>query len=187
MDWMTFVSSDVKALAWPTAAIIALFVLKGHIIELLRALGNRLETAEGAGIELTFGKGVDEVEEILPAPETVQITTPQDAQRVESISELSQLPPPYIVSQAWLRLEQAIRLAVGVPPIEGRTPVLSTRRYTDLAHAKGLLTDEEMPAVLRLRELRNQAAHSVDPDITITDALRYHDIADTLIQKIKER
>jgi hypothetical protein len=117
----------------------------------------------------------------------VQITTPQDAQRVESISELSQLPPPYIVSQAWLRLEQAIRLAVGVPPIEGRTPVLSTRRYTDLAHAKGLLTDEEMPAVLRLRELRNQAAHSVDPDITITDALRYHDIADTLIQKIKER
>jgi NAD(P)-dependent dehydrogenase (short-subunit alcohol dehydrogenase family) len=62
----------------------------------------------------------------------------------------------------------------------GANVVLAARR-------KGLLTDEEMPAVLRLRELRNQAAHSVDPDITITDALRYHDIADTLIQKIKER
>ena len=162
-------------------------MLKGHIIELLRALGNRLETAKGAGIELTFGKGVDEVEEILPAPETMKITTPQDAQRVESISELSLLPPPYIVSQAWLRLEQAIRLAVGAPLIQGRDPVLSRRQYADLAHAKGLLTDDEMPAVLKLRELRNQAAHSVDPDITITDAPRYHDIAEILIAKVKER
>jgi hypothetical protein len=35
--------------------------------------------------------------------------------------------------------------------------------------------------------MRNLAAHSIDPGITMTDALRYQDIADTLIQKIKER
>jgi len=49
------------------------------------------------------------------------------------------------------------------------------------------LTDDEMPAVERLREMRNLAAHSVDPDITITDALRYHDIANALIQRITQQ
>lgn len=44
-----------------------------------------------------------------------------------------------------------------------------------------MLTDDEMPAVQRLREMRNLAAHSVDPSITITDALRYYDIANALI------
>jgi hypothetical protein len=35
--------------------------------------------------------------------------------------------------------------------------------------------------------MRNHAARSVDPGITDTDALRYKDDADALIQKIKER
>jgi hypothetical protein len=50
--------------------------------------------------------------------------------------------------------------------------------YLRAARTEGLLTDDEMPAVQRLREMRNLAAHSVDPGITITDALRYYDIAD---------
>jgi hypothetical protein len=115
LDWLTFLSTDIKSLAWPAAAIFALFVLKRHLIDLLRALGNRLEKAKGAGFELTFGKGVDRVEEILPAPETKEITGRITSDQIESISKLSQLPPSYIVSQAWLRLEQAIRDAVHIP------------------------------------------------------------------------
>jgi hypothetical protein len=118
LDWLTFFSTNIKSLAWPTVAIVALFVLKRHLIDLLRALGNRLVTAKGVGFELKFGERVDAVEEILPAAETKQIAAPTDAQRIESIS-LSQLPPPYIVSQAWLRLEQAIREAVDVPTSPG--------------------------------------------------------------------
>jgi len=33
--------------------------------------------------------------------------------------------------------------------------------------------------------MRNLAAHSLDADITMTDALRDQDIADALIQKLK--
>jgi hypothetical protein len=43
-----------------------------------------------------------------------------------------------------------------------------------------------MPAVHRLREMRNLAAHSLDPPITLTDALRYQDMAEVLTQKIKQ-
>jgi hypothetical protein len=123
---------------------------------------------------------------------TLEGDAAQRIDRFENISELSRLPPPYIVSQAWLRLEQAIRDAVDLPPrtsitSELRRPPRRALDYIDLATRQGLLLNDEVPAVQQLRELRNQAAHSVDPSITITDALRYHDVANSLIEKIKQR
>jgi hypothetical protein len=168
-------------------ALVAFLVLKRQITNLLGDLGNRIVTAKGGGIELTFGQRVDQIEEILPATETKEIVAPSDAERIEAISGLAQLPPPYIVSQAWLRLEQAIRERLDyLLPTDARRP-LSATAYLNLAREQGLLTDDERPAVDRLREMRNLAAHSVDPGISMTDALRYQDIADALIEKIKQR
>ena len=184
LDWLTFVSTIIKSLVWPIVIVVAFLVLKRQIANLLRDLGNRLLTAKGGGFELTFGQRVDQVEEILPATEAKEITASVDAER---ISGLAQLPPPYIVSQAWLRLEQAIREALDyLLPTDPRRPLTPTA-YVDLAREQGLLSDDETPAVNSLRQMRNHAAHSVDPAISMTDALRYQDIADALIQKIKER
>jgi hypothetical protein len=205
LDWLTFFSTDIKSLVWPTAAIIALFVLKNELRGFVRTLANRLQSFKGFGVETTFGEAVDQVEELLPATDIKKITASasfagsgglgtdaqriESAQRIETISESTQLPPPYIVSQAWLRLEQAIREAVDIRattrPGNRRPP----RRldYLNLATVQGLLIPDETPAVHRLREMRNLAAHSVDPGITMTDALRYQDIADALIEKINQR
>jgi len=59
--------------------------------------------------------------------------------------------------------------------------------YIELATRQELLSNEEVPVVRQVRELRNRAAHSLDPGITITDALRYHDVANSMIEKIKRR
>jgi len=187
MDWLTFFATDIKALAWPTVAIIALFMLRHEIGRSVRALGNRIRSFKGFGVETTFGEAIDEIEEILPASEIKEIAAPPAIQRLETISELSQLPPPYIVSQAWLGLEQAIREALDYRlPTDERRP-LSPSTYLTLARQQGLLTQDEEPAVQRLRQMRNLAAHDPAAPITMTDALRYHDIADVLIEKIAER
>ena len=159
-------------------------MLKRQIANLLADLGNRILTAKGGGFELTFGQRVDQIEEILPATEAKEIVASSDPER---ISGLAQLPPPYIVSQAWLGLEQAIREALDyLLPTDARRP-LSPMAYLNLAREQRLLTEDEKPAVDRLREMRNLAAHSVDPGISMTDALRYQNIANVLIEKIKER
>ena len=133
---------------------------------------------------LHLGQRVDQIEEILPATEAKEIVASSDPER---ISGLAQLPPPYIVSQAWLGLEQAIREALDyLLPTDARRP-LSPMAYLNLAREQRLLTEDEKPAVDRLREMRNLAAHSVDPGISMTDALRYQNIANVLIEKIKER
>jgi hypothetical protein len=93
MDWLTFFSTNIQSLAWPATAIIALFVLKHQITDLIRALGKRLLKAKGGGFEFTFGERIDQVEEILPAEQVKEIAhATTDAQRIEKISELSQLP-----------------------------------------------------------------------------------------------
>jgi hypothetical protein len=91
------------------------------------------------------------------------------------------------VSQAWLRLEQALQETI--EPLTFRKVKSSSHVLDWLAWAvnHGLLTDDERPVVLELRVMRNIATHSADPDITMTDALRYWDIAETLIQKLRER
>lgn len=193
MDWLTFFSTDIKSLAWPTAAIVALFLLKRELRGFVKTLGNRLRSFKGFGFETTFAEAVDQIEEL---PEVKEITASfsgsgrleADTQRIETISELSQLPPPYVVSQAWLGVEQAIREAVKIPPARpGYRRPARPLNYLGWAREQGLLTHEELGVVQRLREMRNLAAHSLDPDITMTDALRYQDVADALIQKIKER
>lgn len=189
MDWLTFLAAAIKALAWPAVAVVGLFVLKRNIGDLLRSLGNRLEKAKGAGFELTFGKAIDQVEESLSAGEVKEISGRTSPQRIEAVSELAQLPPAYVVSQAWLKLEDAIRRAAIIPerpPGVRRAPYRVTD-YIELARRQGLLQDDEVPGVQQLRELRNQAAHSQDPGITVTDALRYRDIAENLIEKIGQR
>jgi hypothetical protein len=190
LDWLTFLAAVIKALAWPGVVVVALFVLKRNLGDLLRSLGNRLEKAKGAGFELTFGKGIDEVEEALPAAEAKETSAPISSQKIEAVSELAQLPPAYIVSQAWLRLEQTIRDAVETPTAISPHIRRSSYRVMDalnLARSQELIYSDELPAVEQLRALRNQAAHSVDPGITLTDALRYHDVANALIEQIEKR
>jgi hypothetical protein len=193
LDWLTFFATDIKSLAWPIAAIVALFLLKGELRGLVLTLGNRLRSFKGFGVETTFAEAVDQVEELLPPPEAEESAASfsasgrleADAQRIENISELSRLPPTYIVSQAWLRLEQAIREHSDfLLPTNRR---LSPITYLQLAKEQGLISEDEEPAIQRLREMRNLAVHSVDPNITITDALRYHDIANIVIEKINQR
>jgi len=106
------------------------------------------------------------------------------AQRIETFSAL---PPAYIVSQSWLRLEQAIREVLDEKRDAAGQPPRPRLDYLRAARSEGLLTDEETPAVQRLREMRNLAAHSVDPPITMTDALRYQDMVDALIGAITQR
>lgn len=183
MDWLAFLSTDLKALAWPVAAVIGLLVLKRDIASLLRALAPRLQKAKGPWGELTFGQGIDELEDKLPPFNAGAFIKLDDAKRIDDVSELARLPPPYIVSQAWLRLEQTIRNLMDEQP--AISSVSSQRRtLLDLRPIKGILSENEIAALNELRQLRNRAAHSLDPDITITDALRYSDIADTLIEKI---
>ncbi len=58
MDWKEFVADIIKSLAWPTTALIALFLLKDRARELL----SRLLKLKHKDTEIEFSKAMQEIE-----------------------------------------------------------------------------------------------------------------------------
>lgn len=188
VDWLTFIVSETKALVWPAVVLTTVITLRQQISSLVAELGGGLKTAKGGGIELSFGARIDEVEKSLPTAELSQITAPSNIKRIEQITDLSALPPAYIISQAWLRVEEEVGRSVAIPASNsGAGPSLPSIRLLKFAAEQGLIRDDEFRLLNQLRKLRNQAAHSLDPVISLTDALRYDDIANSVVQEMKKR
>jgi hypothetical protein len=190
----------VAVVSWtaPAIALVALVmiipvgrrILRRIIEERLRLAEHRSrqQTAKDTGIELSFGARIDEVEKSFPTVELNQPAAPSNAKRIEEITDLSALPPAYVISRAWLRVEDAIARAVANQVASPTTRVsVPPMQLLRIAGDQGLINKDEFHTLNQLRDLRNEAAHSLNPDISLTDALRYDDIADSLVQQIKER
>jgi len=184
MGWLMFAADIIKSLAWPGVVLGALFLFGPQLAALL----DRLKTMEVEVAGQKFKAGLMEVEEKrLPTPEGKQITAPREPEQIEIRSELSKLPPAYVVSQAWLRLLETLYEAVEtVQPGAGIGGNRNLLAYLDQARLHVLLLPDEEPLVQELLVLRNQAVLSPD-SITSTDALRYYDFAEALKDNIKER
>jgi hypothetical protein len=191
MDLLTFSATVIKTIiSWQTVGLLALFFFKSDLHGFFRSLADREWSVKGLGFEGWFAKVFREVTEVLKVPDVKQIATPMDAQKIDSISELSRLPAPYIISKAVERLEQSLREAVTpyIPTRPGNRRPPRSLDYLGLARMHGLLNPEEERVMRDLRAVGNRAAHTADPEaISIADALRYHEIADALVQKIAER
>jgi hypothetical protein len=184
MDWLTFAADIIKSLAWPGVVLGVLFLFRSKLTALL----DRLKTMEVEVAGQKFKAGLQEVEEKgLPTPEGKEITALPRPEKIEIRSELSKLPPAYVVSHAWLRLLETLYEAVEtVQPGAGIGGNRNLLAYLDQARLHVLLLPDEEPIVQELLVLRNQAVLSPD-SITSTDALRYYDFAEALKDNIKER
>jgi hypothetical protein len=176
MDIGTFIVRIVEALVWPTVIGLVFWNERGHVGTLIGSV-QRLKWKD---TEVTFGKQLDRVEDEL---------TPAAAETIEKAPELeklvaeAQLPPAYIVQQAWLHIERAVEEVT-------RDRIATTTgnrllRYAQQVQHLDLSPDDER-LIRELRQLRNDAVHSTDLNLTVTDALRYKDLAESLARGIKD-
>ncbi|MFC7736520.1 hypothetical protein ACFQX4_11840 [Roseomonas sp. GCM10028921] len=181
MDWLTFVTSQTKALAWPLVALLALLLLRNELRKLLVELGRRLEKAKAGGFEATFREGVSEIEEKLPP--TPKVERPGDR---AALAHLAALPPRYIVTEAWLKLENALREVL--PPDPDTPPAHSVSAFWLLKEAvkTGRISPDEYDTLSELRLLRNRVAHAEDVTVSPSDALRYASIVERVIVQLKD-
>jgi hypothetical protein len=57
MDWLTFITKIVEALAWPGTVIVVLFLIRKELPEIAR----NLRKFKFKGVELEFGKAAEAV------------------------------------------------------------------------------------------------------------------------------
>jgi hypothetical protein len=172
MDWATFVVRIVEAIAWPTVVGFAFWNLRAQFGSLIA----KVRRAKWKDAEVTFGEELDRVEDRLATPPKATGQAPE----LQQLAVEARLPPAYIIQQAWLGIERALSEAAKRRGIVTGTIVSPKRLVHELQ-----LSPEDQALVHQIRKLRNDAVHVFGPTITVTDALRYKDIAESLVRRIE--
>ncbi|WP_299616863.1 hypothetical protein [Pelagibius sp.] len=174
MDWVTFLSRSIDALAWPITVVIVALVFRRPILELLPLLRH----VRFRDMELQFGKELASARKETEELEFQRGVTFDPVPRFQKAVELATAHPPAAIMEAWKIVEDelrqlAVRTGQEIDPRDPSTVFTSMRREGRIGPGAGSLFN-------RLRRLRNEAAHSINIDIGEGQALEYVDLAETM-------
>jgi len=176
MSVLEFVASVVRSLAWPTAVVVILLVLRKP----LAALIPLLERLKFRGLELDFRKQVHEV--AAEADEALPALPPQVAEPASDIEQLAQVSPRAAVVESWLSVETAASNALQrrLPSISPTDLKYQPRLAQSLRQAN-ILSPKQLSLFDELRQLRNAAVHVPNLTLTPSTAMEYARTARRLV------
>lgn len=198
MNWPEFILGFVKETAWPL--IVLLIVLRfGRPIGTLISQATRLKYKD---LQIDFGRELSEVtkqaDAVLPEIQEVkkEFVAPIESkgeaegkaevngvgEAIYSFNHLATVSPQSAVLMAWLGVEKAlVKLAAhhGISN-NSRNPSKLSR----LLRQHGKIDRETYSIIEKLRNLRNEAAHSPDMDMNTGQAIEYKELVDRLSIKL---
>lgn len=172
----------MTALAWPTAVVVAVLLLRRPITSVLPPI-RRLRYGK---LEAEFAEGLKQAQEAVKAlPPEPHAPTPEGI-AIAHLEELATLSPRAAVVESWRQLDDAARSAVERLTLAEAPDKLSPRDYPALLASQGVLDSELLDLFHRLRTLRNKAAHAHGSDIEVTrdDALEYISLVGALLRRL---
>ncbi|MDO8432079.1 MAG: DUF4145 domain-containing protein [Candidatus Binatus sp.] len=182
MNWLSFISSLIKTLAWPSLLLFLVLYFKEPLAELLR---NILEIRYKE-FRIAFGKKVQEISAeaapvLGPTIDEAHLSNLLPAKQL--FQKIAKLDPSAAVLVAWRHLEQASRRAA---QRHGIKPSWQTLKVLASLHSDGRIDPHTYQIFREMRELRNQAAHEDAADITESEAVEFADLAIRLAAKLEE-
>jgi hypothetical protein len=151
MDWKQFCASIVGSIAWPTAVVIVVVLLKSPLAKLIPMV----RSLKYKDLHIDLSEKLEEVKDGLEA-ESQNSNHPIQLSAEERLLELARLDPRAAVLSAWIDVEHAlIDLAKTVGVSSNQTIVTVANEL----HALDVLTELEMKTFRDLRRIRNEAAH----------------------------
>ena len=182
MDALTFIATIIGSLAWPATLLVAIFMMRRPIAELLPSL-RRLKYKE---LEVDFGKELEKIEAVMDTVEVkakpkgelpVEVEPePLPKTRTELLERLAELSPSAAILESWRNVERTLDIYFSRRGIER-----PRSGQTILGH---LDYDPNFPPQLvsayqELRLLRNRATHDQE-NLTAEHAKEFSALADRL-------
>lgn len=182
MDFLSFIAAIADALAWPVSLLIALFMMRKPIADLLPSL-RRLKYKD---LEVDFGKELEKIEAVMDTVEEnnnqgrelpVEIQPePLPKTRTELLKKIAELSPNSAILESWRNVERTLDFYFNSRGIERPRSGQSILRSLDY--------DPNFPPQLvsayqELRLLRNRAAHAQE-NLTAEHAKEFSVLADRL-------
>jgi hypothetical protein len=172
VNWLGFIASLIKSLAWPIAVALIIWWLRDPI----RRRIAHLRRARVAGQEFEFAEVVDDAEAAAseaPLP-PVEPETGEPALSTELASEIATAPRAAVV-EAWLAVERELRTLASLVGISR-----GYHRPQSLAHnlaGRGVIDPALPPVVEQLKHARDLAAHSRPYDVAKDEVVEYVKLA----------
>lgn len=167
MDWLTFITKLVDALAWPGVVVGVLLFLRKELPSIVRSL-RKLKFKD---VELEFGEAAvalaAETKRVVPQANADFILLGQpESQVIARLESIAELSPRAAILEAWLLVE-----AAAADLIRKRSPTTFRSNPGPLRIREGLrraevLTPPQESAFEHLRRLRNEAVHAPDAEFT---------------------
>jgi hypothetical protein len=174
MDFLTFISELIKALAWPAVAGAALIVLRKE----LRALLPFLRRLKAGPVEAEFERDVNQLKEMVDEPaEPVPPLSPDVLAFKEFLFQLAMLHPRSAILESWVRVEAAARAALTRSLTTPVKPYLTAASLAQELSGIGVLSDTQVTLYHELRRLRNDTAHLVGAEPTQDSVHSYIELA----------
>lgn len=188
MDLLTFIAAIVGSLAWPVSLLVAVFMMRKPLTELIPEI-RRLKYKD---LEVDFGKELEKIEAVMDTVERlpkskgelpVEIEPePLPKTRNELIEKLATLSPIAAILESWRNVERTLDIyfmSRGIArPISGQT-------ITGHLDYDPNFPPQLVSAYQELRLLRNRAAHNQE-NLTAEHAREFSALADRLTYALIE-
>jgi hypothetical protein len=193
MGWLEFSSAVIKAVAWPLALMVTVFLFRRPLRDIMPSL-HRVK-AGTTGVELEWDNSIEATQHELDKERSHEPSIAPNGSSpshesvgtgifpMREISQLADVSPASAVADTYRRLQNHIKqtlMARGVN-IDDQP---SSRKIIDLAWSHSVLTLPQKNAMDRLRQMRNAAIHDVSFRVTKDQAIEYactaQDLASTV-------
>jgi len=188
MDWLTFFSSIINALAWPATLIVLLILIRKQLPQIAKSL-RRLKYKD---IEVEFGETAkaiaNEVKAIVPAAQAENKIAGQEKEEVKArLEAIAELAPRAAILESWLQVEAAAADVIRQNNLDASTPYPGPLRLRDSLHKGGILNKRQIAIFEQLRTLRNEAVHVPDAEFTKTAVSNYIESAIAIASYLEGR
>lgn len=167
MDWLTFISKVIEAIAWPSVVVAVLLYLRKELPSIVKSL-RKLKFKD---MELEFGEAAialaAETKRVVPAAKTGITIQGQDEETVVArLSTIAELSPRAAILEAWLLVEGAAADLLRNQRVTTLSANPGPMRIREGLRRAEVLTPPQEAAFERLRRLRNEAVHAPDAEFT---------------------
>lgn len=185
MDYLTFWSEVIKALAWPAVVTLLIVKLRRPLLDLVPFL-RKLKYKE---FELEFAKEVAELKAHSGERPTIDALPPEPTPARDSwLQEMASFSPRAAVIEAWLEVETAAVEAAS--SFWSQPSVKSIKHFPQLGEYLlqcHVIDQKQLNTFRKLRELRNKAAHLENLELSEKDVKSYINLATGLAAEIRAR
>jgi len=186
MDWKQFFAALVGSVAWPTAIIITVLLLKTPLAKLLP----KIRSFKYGDLHIDLEQQLAEVKAEVTASEPEPLLAEQPLPPPSAL-QLAAISPRSAVLMAWLEVEKTIgeiasqhNLTTMTGPNGLIRPMMIGESMRHL-YDKGIINELTFNTFRKLNRIRNEAAHMTSKEIEYDEAVSMAEMCQWLLKSLE--